>query len=246
MDNLTVCIYSVSNGHWQDKFCYRRTIEDLESHKINFADKIAHIKIRPGEKSFAEIMESDFKKYGYRVLKTVEEWKRWDGSHHTGQLRDIFTVFDEIKTDWILHLEDDFKLLPLYNNLEFWLNQSIELLKSNKEVIQVRVPRQIDEFPHFKTMEKVDGNWKKQGELFSLNPHIINRHDLYKILVNVMAHQDQILQMFSRGKLNVELLFADFARQIKGGKPMWSHSSENIRALHIGNNGPDDTLEKVY
>lgn len=247
MENLTVCIYSVANGHWDKTDCYRRTIEDLEKHNVKFADKIAHIKIRPGEENFAEIMEKDFVSFGYRVLKTVDNWKRWDGSHHIGMLKDIFTVFNEVNTEWILNLEDDWKLKPLYNNLEFWLNQAIELLKSNKEVIQVRVPRQINEFEHFKTMEKVDGNWKKQGELFSLNPHIINRHDLAKILTNVMAHQDKILQMFSQGQSNVELLFAQFGRLIKGiEKPFWSYSSENIRALHIGNRDFDDTLEKVY
>lgn len=246
MNNLTVCIYSVANGHWDKKDCYLRTIEDLESHNIKFGDKIAHIKIRPGEEEFAEVMYQDFIKYNYRVLTTVEPWKRWDHSHHTGQLKDIFKVFNEVKTDYIFHLEDDWKLKPLYNNLQFWLEKSIELLEQNPEVIQVRIPRQINELEHFKSMEKVDGNWKRQNEIFSLNPHIISYKDLRQILTNVMTNQDIIINMFENGQLNVELLFAEIIRQTKGGKSLWSHSSENIRALHIGNKDFDDTIEKVY
>lgn len=247
MDNLTVCIYAVSNGHWDKKDCYLRTITDLESHKVNFADKIAHIKIRPGEEEFADIMEKDFISFGYRVLKTVSPWKRWHGSHAVEQLKDIFTVFNETHSEFIFHVEDDWVLRPLYQNLEFWLKKSIELLETNPEVIQVRIPRQINEFEHFKSMEKVDGNWKKQGELFSLNPHIIKRADLEKVLINVISYQEKIIPMLENQQLNVELLFADFGRMLRpSGKPFWSHSSENIRALHIGNNGPDDSLEKVY
>lgn len=246
MNNLTVCIYSVSNGHWDSRDCYLRTIQDLESHNIKFGDKIAHIKIRPGEEDFAETMYGNFINYGYRVLTTVEPWKRWDSSHHTGQLKDIFKVFNEVRTDYILHMEDDWKLKPLYNDVKFWLEKSIELLQQNSEVIQVRIPRQINEFEHFKSIERVDGNWKKQNEIFSLNPHIISYKDLRQILTNVMANQEIVVEMFNAGQLNVELLFAEIIRQIKGGKSLWSHSSENIRALHIGNKDFDDTIEKVY
>lgn len=247
MNNLTLCLYSVSNGHWNSRDCYLRTIEDLESHNIKFGDKIAHIKIRPGEEDFAETMYGNFIDYGYRVLTTVEPWKRWDHSHHTGQLKDIFTVFKEIKTDYIFHVEDDWVIRPLKDqNLEFYLKKSIELLESNKNVIQVRIPRQINELDHFKSMEIVDENWKKQSEIFSLNPHIISYKNLLEILTNVAMNQPIISNMFKAGQLNVELLFAEIIRQIKGGKSLWSHSSENIRALHIGNKDFDDTLEKVY
>jgi hypothetical protein len=258
MNSLTLCLYSVSNGHWSSKDCYLRTIQDLETHKVNFADKIVHIKIRPGEEEFAETMEKDFIKYGYRVLKTVADWRRWHGSHSVEQLKDIFTVFNEIKTDYIFHLEDDWKIKPISNTLEFWLEQSINLLKSNSEVLQVRIPRQINEFEHFKSMEKVDDSWKKQGELFSLNPHIIKKRDLSIILQYILASKDQILPFLRNQQMNVEMLFAEIGKRLQVGfnpekyniisnniKPFWSHSSENIRALHIGNNGPDDTLEKV-
>jgi len=247
MNNLTLCVYAVSHGHWEKKDCYLKTIQDLDGHNVNFFDKIAHIKIRPGEEQFATEMEKDFIKFGYRVLKTVSPWRRWHFSHHTNQLQDIFTIFKEIKTDYIFHVEDDWVIRPLKDqNLEFYLQKSIELLQNNSDVIQVRIPRQIDELPHFKSMEKVDGNWKKQNEIFSLNPHVISYKDLRQILNNVMANQEVIIDMFEKGMLNVELLFAEIIRQIKGGKSLWSHSSENIRALHIGNKDLDDTLEKVY
>lgn len=247
MKNLTVCLYSVSNGHWQSRDCYLRTIQDLETHNIDFGDKIANIKIRPGEEEFARTMEQDFINYGYRVLKTVADWKRWHGSHAVEQLKDIFTVFNEVKTEYVFHLEDDWKLLPIKNNLEFYLQESINLLKNNNKVMQVRIPRQINEFEHFKTMEKVDENWKKQGELFSLNPHIISRTDLEMLAGYTKMELKVVLPLLEKQQLNVELLFASIGNQLKAfNKPFWSHSSENIRALHIGNKDFDDTLEKVY
>lgn len=246
MNNLTLCLYSVSNGHWSKKDCYLRTIKDLDNYNIDFYDKVAHIKIRPGEEGFANVMEKDFIGYGYRVIKTISPWRRWDSSHHIGQLQDIFTVFNDIKSKHILHMECDWLLRPLNNNLQYYLQESINLLESDKGVLQVRIPRQIDEFPHFKTMEQVDKNWKKQNEIFSLNPHVI-QHDVLRIFLKWAAeNQVQITQMFESGQLNVELLFAHFARTLVPGKPLWSHSSENIRALHIGNKDFDDTLEKVY
>lgn len=246
MENLTVCIYSVSNGHWDKKDCYLRTIQDLETHNIKFGNKIAHIKIRPGEEEFAAEMESNFIKYGYKVLKTVANWKRWHGSHSIEQLNDIFKVSAHVNTNYILHLEDDWVLRPLKNDLQFWLLKSIELLENNLDILQVRIPRQINEFEHFKTMEKVDENWKKQNEIFSLNPHIIRKKDLEIILNTVAVNQDWIIPNLKEQRLNVELLFAEIGRQYKGEKPFWSHSSENIRAFHIGNKDFDDTLEKVY
>lgn len=241
-DDLTLCVYSTTRGHWGRKNCYFRTIQDLDIYNLEFFDKIAHIKVSPGDEDLAEEMEENFFEFGYKVLKSAGAWKHWDGSHSVEQLKDIFKVVQNVKSNFVAHLEDDWALRPLNNNLNFYLEKSIELLRTNPEALQVRIPRHADDPNHYKTMVKYDEDWNRQDEIFSLNPHVISRADLEIICSTVFHNQESIIPLLNAQNLNVELLFASIGRQLKNQYCFWSHAPENIRALHIGNEFEDDKL----
>ncbi len=245
LDNLTLCLYSTTKGHWDIKNRYLETIKDLNNYELNFAEKIAHIKITPGDEDLANQMEKDFVEYGFRVLKTVGEWKHFHGSHSIEQLKDIFTVYLEVKTDFIFHLEDDWLIRPLNDNFQAYLEQAMNLIQNNPNILQVRIPRHPNEFEHYKTIEKVDDNFNRQKEVYSLNPHVVFKKTLEIFLASIYHQQKQIIPLLDAQQLNAELLFAEIGKQLsKEDKPYWSFSEKNIRALHIGSKlGEEDKLD---
>ncbi len=239
---ITICLYSTTKGHWEKKDCYLKTIRDLETHGDIFSQKLAHIKVSPGQENLADKMEKDFNCYGFEVFKTIGEWRHFSGSHALEQLKDIFTLTEKVALPYLFHLEDDFILRSLNNSkLESFLEESINLLNKD-DILQVRIPRFKSDYEHYKTLDKV-GSYFRQGEIYSLNPHLVKLKDLQIILNSIAAQQDLIIPFLEKQQLNVELLFAQIGRQLRGEKPFWSFNGENIRALHIGNQFQDDQLQ---
>lgn len=241
MNNITVCLYSTTRGHWGRKDCYLKTIQDLNSHGDIFSQKLAHIKVSPGEEDFGDQMEFNFKNFGFEVIKTIGEWKHFSGSHSVEQLKDIFTLTEKVIYPYIFHLEDDFYIKPINNSLSNFLNEAKNLLNKD-DILQVRIPRFESDFEHYKSLDKI-GSYFRQGEIYSLNPNLVKLSDLQIILNSIAYKQDLILPLLEKQQLNVELLFAQIGRQLKGEKPFWSFDGKNIRALHIGTKeGEEDKL----
>ena len=244
MNNLTVCIFATTKGHFGIKNRYYETIHDLEKHKIDFAKKLAHIKISPNEIEFGEKMRVDFEELGYKVLTTVGEWSHFHCSHPINQLKDLGTVLQEINTPFLLNWEDDFLCHAKSHNLYYYLKYAIDLLDNNpNKISQVRIPRKSDDLDRYPTLIQDKTGWYRQNTIFSFNPYVALTHNIKNIYNSICAQQDLITNLIKENKLNAELTFTNLAAQMFGPYSFYSFDKKAITVQHIGSKpGEEDQI----
>ena len=244
MNNLTLCLYTSTRGHFGRKDIYLQTIEDLEKHKIDFAQKLCHIKVSPDEVELGEKMIDDFKKFGYNVLTTTDAWSHFSASHPIGQLKDLGTVLNEVYSPFLLNWEDDFLCNVKSHNLSFDLKTAIDLLDQNpNKVSQVRIPRESDDLDRYPTIFQDESGWYRQNSIFSFNPYVSLTHTINTIYNSIVAQQELIFDLIQQGRLNAELTFTDLAKQMFGFNSFYSFDKKALVVRHVGTKeGEEDKI----
>jgi len=243
----TLLFFTTTRGHFERKDIYKTTLQDLNNQSLFFEDAIVHSKVSSNELDFYN-NEQRPDLQSFRLFKkclfTVDNWSHFQPSHALGQLKDIIKSIKQVRTEFIFHLEDDWLLYSDKNTISYFFNQAIELLKSGKDVMQVRIPRHKDEQNHYKTIEKLGDVYNRQGEIWSFNPNICRTRDVQIICNLIEKNWQSIEQSINAGQINAELLFTQIARNLSlENKPFYSFNPEFIRCLHIGTKeGEEDKI----
>lgn len=151
INDLTVCLYTSTKGHFGRKDIYKTTALHLlgsleETGHRESVKKIAHVKVDPGEDLLADEMFRWLKGAGFLVIVSRGEWKHGDESHQVEYIKDQMAVNDNIKTQFLLHLEDDWVIKPILpgSSTSSFLLYGMDRL-SDPNITQVRIPRYTNE-----------------------------------------------------------------------------------------------------
>lgn len=70
---VTICLFTSSQGHFKVRTRYLETLESLAGQipLSQFVKLIAHIKVSPGDESFASEMRGNLTSRGFRVIETT-------------------------------------------------------------------------------------------------------------------------------------------------------------------------------
>ena len=141
------------------------------------SQKIAHIKVSPGDELAGQDMKDAIKDFGFEVFSTVGEWSHFNPNHQSQLLQDLYNVFNKVNQHFILHQEDDFPIHPITHDLEYHLKSAIELLTENRSVMQVssRATKMTKSIIH--SLESFK-NWNRQNDIYSFKPHLYGRIQL--------------------------------------------------------------------
>lgn len=249
---ITLLFFTTTKGHFDRRDIYAKTLKDWNDNSyLNlFEYKYAHIK-DGGEQNVDE-MVAKFNNYWFdKVLVTEGKFQHFSPSHSLGQLQDIGKLAAEINKDetpYLLILEDDW-LVRTKNkdfDLSHFLERAMFFLDENPNISQVRIPRHLNDFEHYKTLRPEADSFYSQNDIYSFNPHIARTEDLQIISNSVAANAEIITEYINKGMINSELTFTQFARQLRGDYGFWSFSSDLIQAFHIGTpeNEEDKIIEK--
>lgn len=248
MKNLTLLFATTTKGHFGRSDIYLKTLNDWKENGYldNFEFKIAHIKDGGPEESDSGAMIENLRKFDFLILLTEGKFTHFNPSHSLGQLQDIGTLISTVKTEYVFFLEDDFLIRPKNNNLEFHLSAAVNLLNSRADVIQVRIPRHSDDFPHYKTLQQTGApnpGWLKQNDIFSFNPFVARTSDMQILRNSVFGYQDKIVPLINENILNSELTYTILAKELRGPDIFWSFDSKNIQSFHLGTkDGEEDKI----
>lgn len=160
---ITFCLYTSTKGHF-NKSTYRDTLDSFNEalSLSSYADRVAHIKVSPGEDNIAHDMKVNLQYRGFRVFMTEGAWSHGDSvnnSHQLGYLNDMLTVYgsDSLKTPYVLHIEDDFIIKSYSSSFIRQLKIALEMMDSKSDLMQVRICRFSNE------LERINGLYKKHG-----------------------------------------------------------------------------------
>lgn len=182
---MNLCFFTTTKGHFGRKDIYKITIENLFS-KIQyhyFFDRIAHIKVSPGEEEVANEMEEYLASKKFHVLKTIGEWRHNDNSHGYEYNKDIYTMFSNqmvgrdrfslwLEDDWILNGRD---IERKFYDAQIFLNNKPDYLS-----VRVNADRYEDDkvFDNgkFKVQKENYTNW---GPTFTFQPTIVKTENIH-------------------------------------------------------------------
>src|ERR1035437_1649846 len=113
---ITLCLFTSTKQHFGFKDVYWATLTHLDRQTpiALFGDKIAHIKITPGDETRAVEMEGNLRDLGFDVLTTTADWSRGQ-SHQLAYMQDVVKVskFPLLcQQPYVLWAEDDQTITP--------------------------------------------------------------------------------------------------------------------------------------
>ena len=197
---ITVCLYTSTKGHFGKTDIYEQTVKSLfdQAPKEVWGALLANVK-EGGTMADAIIgagMAQWLEAKGFTVCNPKGEWRHGDHSHQEEYIKDMMSLISMVKTQYILHMEDDWIIKPYINCLEYWIHEATSILATHPEIVQVRIPRYSNELDRINGLFKkhgIDGRaqWEESNKWFFQNdwanhPSIIRTRDLRAALTFVM------------------------------------------------------------
>lgn len=193
-------------------------------HKV---DKLAHIKIIPGDENIASEKAEFFKSLGFNVISTTENWKNDHESHAHGLIKDMAKCYNHelvkshqftfhLENDWVFHTKE----------LDFLLDNSIRILEDNSNIIYHRYSR-VDQPDIVNRLsgEKKDGFYIARKE-WSFNPAMLRSRDMIYI-------SNFVLKNFKQIHPHVEMAYELAAKYLLNQENIFSFTHNSI-VEHIG------------
>jgi len=205
------------------------SLKDLfkKSQLAQKVDKLAHIKIIPGDESIADEKINFFKSLGFHVISTTEDWKNDHESHAHGLIKDMAKCYnhDLVKShSFTFHLENDWVFHT--NQLDYLFDNSVKILQENSNLIYHRYSR-VDQ-PDI--VQRLSGEIKNGFYLarkeWSFNPAMLRSRDMIYI-------SNFVLKNFQRIHPHVEMAYEIAAKYLLNQEDIFGFTHNSI-VEHIG------------
>ncbi len=244
---ITICLFTSTQGHF-GLSRYLETLNHLAAQipLSQFSSLVAHIKVSPSQHEIRDTMRSELQSRGFTVMETEAAWSHGQ-NHGVEYVKDLIKVYtDQVvaKTGYVLHLEDDFVLVPQRGELLEYLSKAIQLLDEQPYVHSVRFARWANECARINDLPRKHGlnahcvplnDTFDLSSDFSLNPHITRVRSMYHaclLMSRATPHPEHSLSAALKFLNTSDAPFAHF-------------NPELISARHIGTPpGQEDPLDK--
>lgn len=247
---IAFCLFTTTQGHFKIKTRYLETLESFNRllHLSNFAERIAHIKISPGEEAIGEEMKKNLENRGFNVFSAVADWSHGTNTHQVEYISDMINVYSSgIQSPYVFQVEDDFLIDAPGGNFVSILSKAIELFENSPETMQIRIPRfenEFDRINRLKEKHNINGIAKKHDKTFfycndySMNPSMFRLRDI-KLGLNLLHRTPQLPFHVEHG-LGLIMKTCSLSTT-----PFAVFNPEVLQIAHIGTRlGDEDNFEK--
>ncbi len=186
---ITFCLMTTTKGHFGVKDRFEQTLKSFDAalSLTEYAERLAHIKVSPDEDVRMESMTTTIKGYGFHVYRTRGVWSHGQDSHQLEYLKDALKMVSQIKTPYVLMVEDDWAVKTYQDGLIDYLKRGVQYLEEDPGLVQIRIPRWSNE------LARINGLMAKHGlkrfatkadeyhfrhDDFSMNPALYRTRDL--------------------------------------------------------------------
>lgn len=191
---ITLALMSTTKGHFGIKTRYIDTLNSFDRvlPLSEYAARIAHIKVSDNENVVASDMMTECEKRGFRVLMTDGDWSHGSDTHHLGYLNDLLKVVNEVKTPYVLVVEDDWHIVVREGEFIDHLQRAISWLDEDSSLMQVRISRFANEADRICNLMNKHGlsRWAHNVDEYhfvhddySANPSLYRARDLRAAIV---------------------------------------------------------------
>jgi hypothetical protein len=191
---ITFALMSTTKGHFDVKTRYRDTLDSFNRALplSEYHSRIAHIKVSGNENAVAADMMTECERYGFKVWLTDGEWSHGSDTHHLGYLNDLLKVSNDVKTPYVLVVEDDWGLLVREGEFIEHLQRAISWLDEDPTLMQVRIPRFANEGDRIRNLMQKHGLYRWAFDVdqyhfrhddFSANPSLYRTRDLRAAII---------------------------------------------------------------
>lgn len=227
---ISLCIFSSTRGHHGRTDLHKETLNrlDIQVPISYFGQAIAHIKALPESADLMGKMIEDFKFYKVDVELSGGYWKHFDSTHNTEYLKDIIKMSELLTQPYTLFLEDDWVFIQKDLSILELFCKAISLLESDKDILSVRFPRNMDDNNHVHGVEEPGTIFNKNGYIYSFNPHICRTNDLYRISSIVKNNFKELSFHCEHGFTRAASLVS------RKTHPFYAFKPEIVQAYHIG------------
>jgi len=190
-------------------------------------EKLAHIKIIPGDEKIAFGKQEFFKSLGFEVIHTTDHWQNDHESHALGLIKDMAKCYNHPMTkahQFTFHLENDWVFHS--NELDRLLDNSVRILEENSNLVYHRYSRvdQPDIVQRLKGQSKDDFFIAKTE--WSFNPAMLRSRDMIYI-------SNFVIKNFQRIHPHVEMAYEIAAKYLLNQEEIFSFTDNKI-VEHIG------------
>ncbi len=247
---ITIVLFTSTQGHFKTSR-YLETLDHLSAQipLSQFAGLVAHVKVSPDQQIVAQEMREQLAKRGFHVIETIGEWSHGQ-NHGVEYVKDLIRVYTDrvvAKAGYVLHLEDDFVLVPQRGDLLEYLSKAIQLLDEQPYIHSVRFARWANECARINDLPRKHGlnahcvPLNETFDLssdFSLNPHITRARSMY--------HACLLMSRATNGTPHPEHSLSAALKFLNTSDAPFAHfNPELISARHIGTPpGQEDPLDK--
>lgn len=186
---ITFCLMTTTKGHFGVKDRFGQTLRSFDAAfpLAEYSSRVAHIKVSPDEDVRMEAMTEAIKLHGFDVWRTRGVWAHGQDSHQLEYIKDALKMVDQIKTPYVLMVEDDWQVKTYSGDLIDYLKRGVQYLEEDPGLVQVRIPRWSNE------LTRINGLMAKHGlkrfatkadeyhfrhDDFSMNPALYRTRDL--------------------------------------------------------------------
>jgi hypothetical protein len=139
---ISFLLFTSTKGHYDFKDIYLTTLShyDRQVPLSQFAVKVAHIKVTPGEEGIAKMMEDNLVARGFKVLTTTAAWTR-GANHGQEYMKDVIKVSKEPsihRCPHVMWVEDDTILLCHKDPLDRVLSRMTHAIDSSPDHLSAR------------------------------------------------------------------------------------------------------------
>lgn len=209
---ISVVFMTSTKGHWGHKDVYLKTLNHWDKHIpwSEYATKVAHIKVTPGEEAYADVMTQELERRGFTVLKTIASWTR-GMSHQNQYLLDQIKISKHIPIygqPYVLFIEDDSIVITKDNTLDNALCQMMAFLE-NPDILSFRFMRTGD-WPPAGKYSNNESQTIWYHEHINFQPLIMRSNQFYMMLKTAEDNMDQASQI--QIEMLWRLLLAPYSR----------------------------------
>lgn len=235
---ITIVFFTSTKGHFGRKTDWEITLNHLDKQiPLRYFNLVAHIKITPGEESFAAEMAGKLQERGFNVTQTVGQWSRGlnHGANYLGDQARMSKNPLIYKRPYVLFLEDDSPTISTVP-LESLLLRSCDMLEKDHELLTVRVMRRNDDRGPIFDHPEPNPQYFYSCDV-SFQPLIIRSIDFYRLGMLLEANPQAceqvhcerlwrlLLDHFSRSNFKHLVYEADYAETIHIGVPEPDHTT---------------------
>ena len=140
---VTVCLMTTTKGHFGVTSRYLSTLESFnKALPLSYwEERIAHIKDSGESVSGLVEMEAELWRAQFETLISKGQWSHGTESHQLNYLHDATKTINEVRTPFVLMLEDDWSLKVYEDDFLKYVNLAARYLDDDPFLIQVRIPR---------------------------------------------------------------------------------------------------------